>query len=52
VVDNDPKEKKYQEELKKRKIVIQNKKPLYPVISSTGPCKVNVNIGGQPFRAH
>jgi hypothetical protein len=49
-VQLDQKQKKIDEDLKKRKIVIQNKKPLFPAISTNGPVKVNLNIGGQPFR--
>lgn len=51
-VDDDKELKKLEDDLKAKKIIISTKKPLFPAISTDGPCKVNLNIGGAAFRMH
>ena len=43
-------QKQFDELMTKRIIIFTSDKKLFPVIATEGPCTLNVNIGGLPFR--
>jgi hypothetical protein len=40
----------FDEKMAKLKVTLSTEGKLYPVISTNGPCTINVNVGGTRFR--